>query len=54
VTSPRAFDIWTALTGGLAAQQNANEPGGTRWLRLADDAIDMFLQHFRNTPGEQP
>src|SRR5919199_3000808 len=33
VTSARAVDTWTALIGGLAAQQNANEPGGTRWLR---------------------
>jgi len=52
--SPRAFDMYTALTSGLAAQQNANEPGGTRWLRLADDATEMFLQHFRTEPGEQP
>jgi hypothetical protein len=50
VTSPRAFDMYTALTSGLAAQQNANEPGGTRWLRLADEAADMFLQHFRTEP----
>jgi hypothetical protein len=40
---PRAFDIWTGLSGGLAAQQNANEPGGTRWLRLADDAIEKIV-----------
>jgi AcrR family transcriptional regulator len=52
LTSDRALDMWTALTGGLAAQQNANEPGGTRWLRLADEATDMFLHHFR--PGGQP
>jgi AcrR family transcriptional regulator len=51
VTSPRAFDMYTALTSGLAAQQNANEPGGARWTRLADDAVDMFLNHFRTTPG---
>jgi AcrR family transcriptional regulator len=54
VTSPRAFDMYTALTSGLAAQQNANEPGGTRWLRLADDAAAMFLHHFRTEPGGQP
>jgi AcrR family transcriptional regulator len=45
VDDPRAFDIWTAMLAGLAAQQNANEPGGDRWLRLADDCIDMFLEH---------
>ena len=48
VSSPRAFDMFTALMAGLAAQQNANDPGGTRWLRLADEAVEMFLQHFRN------
>jgi AcrR family transcriptional regulator len=54
LTSHRALDMWTALTGGLAAQQNANEPGGTRWLRLADEATDMFLHHFRQGTGGQP
>ena len=48
VTSARAFDMFTALTAGLAAQQNANDPGGARWLRLADEAIEMFLQHYRH------
>jgi AcrR family transcriptional regulator len=47
VTTQRAFDMWTALTSGLATQQNANEPGGTRWLRLLDDGIEMFLHYLR-------
>jgi AcrR family transcriptional regulator len=47
VTTSRQFDLWTALISGLAAQQNANEPGGTRWLRLLDEAVDMFLLHLR-------
>jgi AcrR family transcriptional regulator len=46
ITDPRAFDAWTAINAGLAAQQNSNEPGGDRWLRLADDVIDMFLAHY--------
>jgi AcrR family transcriptional regulator len=54
ITSPRGLDMWTALTAGLAAQQNANEPGGTRWLRLADDATEMFLHHFRTELGGRP
>ncbi|MFN2518242.1 MAG: TetR/AcrR family transcriptional regulator [Jatrophihabitantaceae bacterium] len=45
-TSSRAFDAWTAIIGGLAAQQNANEPGGNRWLRLADEITDMYLSHY--------
>ena len=50
VTAPRARDTWTALIGGLAAQQNSNEPGGDRWVRLADDVVDMFLAHHQ--PGK--
>jgi AcrR family transcriptional regulator len=42
----RAIDMWTAITSGLAAQQTSNEPGGDRWMRLADDATDMFLAHY--------
>ena len=44
----RAFDIWTALVSGLSAQQNANDPGGDRWLRLIDDVVDMYLDHSMN------
>jgi AcrR family transcriptional regulator len=46
VDDPRAFDTWTAVLAGLAAQQNANEPGGDRWTRLANECTDMFLEHF--------
>jgi AcrR family transcriptional regulator len=45
ITKPRALDLLTALVGGLAAQQNANEPGGSRWIRLVDEALDMYLAH---------
>jgi AcrR family transcriptional regulator len=47
ITDARAFDAWTAVTAGLAAQQNANDPNGDRWVRLADDIADMFLAHYR-------
>ncbi|MDQ6728476.1 MAG: TetR/AcrR family transcriptional regulator [Actinomycetota bacterium] len=50
VTTGRARDTWTAVISGLAAQQNANEPGGQRWVRLVNDAIDMFLAHHQ--PGK--
>ena len=46
INDPRALDMWTALTSGLAAQQTSNEPGGDRWVRLADDATTMFLAHY--------
>jgi AcrR family transcriptional regulator len=50
IRGTRAFDAWTALTGGLAAQQNANEPGGGRWVRLLDDLVDMYVSHYGKPP----
>jgi AcrR family transcriptional regulator len=43
VTSPAAVDLWTALSTGLVTQQISNDPGGDRWARLLDDAVDLFL-----------
>jgi AcrR family transcriptional regulator len=55
ITDERALDAWTAVTAGIAAQQNANEPGGDRWVRLADEVVDMYLAHFRpSTSKESP
>jgi hypothetical protein len=34
-----------ATTHGIAGMQIANEPGGDRWARLADDAVDMLVAH---------
>ena len=36
-------DVLSALVSGLAHQQIANDPGGRRWVRLADQAVEMFL-----------
>jgi AcrR family transcriptional regulator len=47
VRRQRHVDLYTAMISGLAAQQTSNEPGGDRWTRLLDDAIDMFLDHVR-------
>jgi AcrR family transcriptional regulator len=49
VTSPAHRDLYTAWTSGLADQQIANDPGGDRWLRLVDEAVDMFLAHVTST-----
>lgn len=46
VTGERALDLWTALTSGLAAQQLANDPEGDRWVRLAPEAVEMYLDHL--------
>jgi AcrR family transcriptional regulator len=45
VTDPAHFDLWTALVSGLGTQQAANDPGGDRWLRLIDDAVEKFANH---------
>jgi AcrR family transcriptional regulator len=36
-------DLFSALVTGLAHQQVANDPGGDRWVRLAERSVDMFL-----------
>jgi AcrR family transcriptional regulator len=43
----RFMDLWTGVVSGLMWQQIANEPGGDRWARLVDDAVDMFLAHVK-------
>jgi AcrR family transcriptional regulator len=45
LTDPRALDLFTAVTSGLVNQQISNEPGGDRWVRLVDEAIEMCLEH---------
>jgi AcrR family transcriptional regulator len=42
-SDPADVDIFSALVNGLAHQQVANDPGGDRWVRLAERAVDMFL-----------
>jgi AcrR family transcriptional regulator len=44
-TRPEDLDIYTAVIGGLVSQQLANEPGGTRWLDLTDEIVDMYIEH---------
>lgn len=51
LTDSAHLDLWTALVAGLAAQQTANQPGGDRWLRLTDDAADMYADHVLGKKG---
>jgi AcrR family transcriptional regulator len=54
ITEPGALDAWTAVTGGLAAQQTSNDPGGDRWSRLVDEITDMYLAYYRpDVQGER-
>lgn len=58
ITDPQAGDLATALFTGLVSQQIANEPGGSRWLRLVDRAAAMLLAevapHLLETPPSRP
>ena len=47
----RAVDLWTAVMSGLATQQVSNDPGGSRWTRLVDDAVDLLLAHAARRSG---
>lgn len=49
ITDPEALDLYTALGTGLADQQISNDPGGDRWIRLIDDAVEMFYEHVTKT-----
>ena len=49
VHDPRHLDMWTALMTGLVDQQISNDPGGTRWSDLLEEAAEMFLAHCQPT-----
>jgi AcrR family transcriptional regulator len=53
VRDPAHVDLCTAVIGGLTAQQHANDPGGDRWSRLCDDALDMFLDYVKSSSGKR-
>lgn len=46
VSDPATLDLFTALGTGLADQQLSNDPGGDRWIRLIDEAVEMFYEHI--------
>ena len=50
VDDEAASDMWTAVMTGLVSQQIANDPGGDRWLRSLDSAVDMLLAHTSTRP----
>jgi AcrR family transcriptional regulator len=45
-TDAHDLDLYTGIITGLIDQQISNDPGGDRWYRLLDDAIDMFFAHI--------
>ncbi len=46
ITDPEDVDLWTAMLTGLTDQQISNDPGGDRWERIIDRAIDMVLREL--------
>jgi len=54
VTDRDDFDIWLCVIGGLVDQQLANDPGGDRFSRLLDRAIDMWADAVGLPPEPSP
>jgi len=46
IDDPKALDLLTAIGTGLTDQQISNDPGGDRWSRLVDEAMEMFFEHM--------
>lgn len=46
VTRQEDLDLYVALVGGLVDAQLANDPGGHRWERLLDRAVDMYSDNL--------
>lgn len=47
VADQPTFDLWSAMMTGLTDQQISNDPGGDRWIRLIDRAVDLLLADAR-------
>lgn len=43
LTEPSDVDLFSALISGMCSQQAANDPGGQRWAKHAERAVDLFL-----------
>jgi AcrR family transcriptional regulator len=60
IVDPESVDLWTAMLTGLTDQQISNDPGGDRWERIIDRAVDMVLREIApdlfepTTGGKQP
>jgi AcrR family transcriptional regulator len=50
MTNPDDIDLYIALVGGLVDAQLANDPGGDRWSRLLNRAVDMFADNLGIAP----
>lgn len=48
IGDPHDVDLLTAVGTGLTDQQISNDPGGDRWTRLIDEAMEMYFDHVSN------
>lgn len=53
VPDSSSVDLWTAMLTGLADQQISNDPGGDRWIRLVDRAVELLLIDSRSTSNTE-
>jgi len=53
ITGARALDLMRAITTGIVSLQVANDPAGTRWTRLVDEALDMFFAHYERAASRR-
>jgi AcrR family transcriptional regulator len=55
ITDDGDVDLYVALVGGIADAQWANDPGGTRYARLLDRAVDMYADalHLPQVANDQ-
>jgi AcrR family transcriptional regulator len=51
ISDAAGVDLYTAVVAGLIDQQLANDPGGDRWSRLLDRALDMYATEM-NLPKD--
>lgn len=47
VTDPVGVDLMRAMLLGLAGEQIANEPGGSRWVSFTDDMVEVVVEVVR-------
>ncbi len=47
VTGPVGLDLMRAMLLGVAGEQIANEPGGSRWTRFTDDLVGAAVEIAR-------
>lgn len=54
VRDQQSLDLWSAMMTGLVDQQISNDPGGDRWIRLIDRAVDLLLADAAHNSNTNP